>query len=104
MRYTTQGFGDATPDYPEDTRPQCDHCNEPNDSHGDYCSHRCWYLDHVGEYKAQILLWVQLGWNEQKIIEAMKKYDWFESMTDSSVNRFKRTIHALFEVKLAKAA
>lgn len=104
MKYTELGFGDRTPKYPEDTRPQCEHCNKHHDSNGDYCSHRCWYLDNVGEYKAQILLWIELGMSEQAIIETMEKYEWFESMTDSSVGRFKRAIRALFETKLAKAA
>ena len=103
MRYASLGFGDATPDYPEDTRPQCEHCNEHHDNEGDYCSHRCWYLSgNIGEYRDQILMWKRFGMNEQSIVEAMEKYDWFESMKDSSVNRFKRAIHALFEVKLAK--
>jgi hypothetical protein len=103
-KYTKLGFGDCTPSYLEDDRPQCEHCNNHHDNDGEYCSHRCWYLDRVGEYKAQIFLWVELGMNDESIIETMGKYGWFESMTDSSVGRFKRAIHALFEVKLAEAA
>lgn len=88
--------GDATPDYKEDTRPQCEYCNEHHDNHSDYCSHKCWHLASICEYKAQILLLIKLGMSEQRIIETMEKYDWFELMTDSSVKRFKRAIHALF--------
>lgn len=102
MAYTKLGFGDSTPDYPEDTISQCEHCNEHHDNDGDYCSHKCWHLAHVGEIKAQILCWAE-DFEEEKIIENME-YFWFESMTDSSVKRFKRAIHAMFEVKLAKDA
>ena len=102
-KYTKLGVGDATPDYKEDARPQCEHCNNHHDKVGDnYCSHRCWHLDNIGEYKYQILLWKRLNMSEQRIIETMEKYGWLESMTDSSVSRFKRAIHALFEVKRAK--
>lgn len=96
MKYTSIGFGDATPDYREDTRPQCEHCNNHHDGDSDYCSQRCWHLDNIGEYKYQILLWKRLNMSEQRIIEKMDMYDWFESMTDSSVNRFKRAIRELF--------
>lgn len=43
--YTKLGYGDCTPEYQEDTRPQCEHCNNHHDGDGDYCSEQCYQLD-----------------------------------------------------------
>lgn len=97
MRYTTLGTGDFTPDYPEDTRPQCLHCNEHFDSESgekneEYCGQVCWHLSNIGQMKQQILSWYRIGFDSERIIRAMDKGLWFEGMTDSTVERYKRVI------------
>ena len=44
------------------------------------------------EVKEQILCWFKIGYNAEKIIKIMRKFGWFELMTDSSVKRFERAI------------
>lgn len=100
MEYTKLGPGDFTQDYPEDTRPQCNHCNErftPASGEADdyYCSYRCWYLSNIGEYKAQILCWITQMYDAKKIISAMEAYAWFDSISEASVSRWKRAIKNL---------
>lgn len=62
----------------------------------DFCSESCWHLHRLGEVKAQIVQWQQQGRNEKQILRAMKLY-WFYWMTDSTVGRWKRAIHNIFE-------
>lgn len=106
-RYTQIGTGDFTPDYPEDTRQQCLYCNEhftPASGEPDlYCCLNHWHLHSIGEVKSQVLCWIKAGFSEKSILIAMRVY-WFEWMTDSTVNRWKRAIHALFEEKPAETA
>ena len=102
-RYTPLGYGDCTPpDETDDTRPQCKHCLEHhNDDESSYCSPRCWHLDNIGEYKAQILLWEKLGWSD-KIIEFMEKGEWFVGISEPSEKRWRRVINARFNAQKSR--
>ena len=95
------GFGDmCQADEPEDTRPVCSHCREHFTQSGDldnYCNGVCWHLDNIGGVKAQILLWFKLGETATGIILNMRKFQWFDDMTDSTFYRWKRAIYTRYE-------
>jgi transposase-like protein len=97
MSYANQfQYDSAEPTIKVDSRPVCSHCGKhftPASGESDeYCGIACWHLDSIGEVKAQILCWIDQGMDYEKIIQVMDKYLWFEGMTDSTVERFRRAI------------
>jgi len=85
---------------PEDTRPQCPHCNATIEGDGvTHCSFRCWHLDNLGEVKAQILCWLKI-WNDDNRVIRMLSIggddSWFGGMTDSTEKRWKAAITTRF--------
>jgi len=77
----------------------CAHCHTAfkpaSDENDMFCNESCWHLHRLGEVKAQVKTWVDQGRDEKTILRMMKLY-WFYWMTDSTVGRWKKAIHNLF--------
>ena len=87
-------------DQVEDTRPQCNHCNNRHDGSYIYkawCSPRCSILFNVG----QMSYWVREFINEfgsyEKVIRGLTELGWFDGVSESSTNRWLNAIWARME-------
>jgi hypothetical protein len=102
--YTQLGNGDFDPPEPIEVET-CLQCGKPaiEEYDGELCSFSCWHLYvGLGRIKRLILIWQSKGLDA---INLLSTGGWFENMTPSTAERYRRAVKNLIEdAKIIKQA